>query len=363
MRSPSTSSEMDAVDGDFWGQAPTLDMLGRYLAREWREYLRLGDPTARKAANVTFKALPESPYWRPGGALRGAETAPDPVSDAQRYLDRHRIVRAVLNPGTATGVSGLTNATFAAEVARATNEWLISEWLPADDRFVGSIVVGARDARLAAAEIRRLAPNPRVAQIIVAYPPCLLGDRSLDPLYEAADESALPIALQATGAYAGINRGMAAVGNPTSVFEYEAGWRSMAQPHLVSMIAAGTFKRYPNLRLALCGFGAAWLPSLVWGLDMDVKAGRVELPSQKQLPSEVIADRVNLSTVRLEVPSDSEQLAAVLSTIDAGKLLFFASGYPREDDVGPEAVRRVIPAEWLDPVLHDNARRLFRLGM
>jgi predicted TIM-barrel fold metal-dependent hydrolase len=75
----------------------------------------------------------------------------------------------------------------------------VSSGWRADERFRGSILVAPRAGKEAAAEARRLANDPRLAQIVLAFPPALLGDRSLYPLFEAAQDARLPVSLQAGG--------------------------------------------------------------------------------------------------------------------------------------------------------------------
>jgi predicted TIM-barrel fold metal-dependent hydrolase len=224
-------------------------------------------------------------------------------------------------------VSAIANATLGTALARAANDWVREEWLERDDRLAAGIAVSGRDAVLAAGEIERLAGEPRFVQVTLAYPPGLLSDWSLRPLFAAAAEAGLPVCLEATGAFTGGNRGLTRVGFPTTPWEYEQGWIAAAQPHLTSAIAEGLFERFDGLRLVLHGFGAAWIPSLFWRLDEAFTAPSRPLPKGlRSLPSATLRERVRLSTWRLERPGEPGRLRELLRLADAESMLVYASG-------------------------------------
>ena len=348
------------VDSDFYAQRADPAAIAEYMDSGMRAYLR---PEASPAGGGVSFAIPEGGIRTLTSRLQSAAAAGDLHERATHYLDSARIACAILNPGTAGGLSGFTAELVAAELQRATNDWLAAEWLDTDARYRGSILVTARDAKLAAAEIRRVAADRRFVQVILAYPPNLLGDHSLRPILEAAQECGLPLNLQAAGAWSGVNRGIAAVGYPASPLEDQLGWTYAAQPHLVSMIVRGAFDRYPELRLVLGGFGIAWLPALLWRMDTEAKAGRLDASIElSRLPSEYVRERVRFTTQPLELPDDRGQFFSLLEGIGGGDLLVYGSGHPqwRDTDAGT-ALQEALPEEWKAGVLSENARRLYDL--
>jgi predicted TIM-barrel fold metal-dependent hydrolase len=343
------------IDCDVWAQKATFSLLGRYLPSGLRDWLRIGEqlPTGERIE------LPESQYFVAGPALKRAAEGSDPRGELRAYLDRHSIRRAIFNPGAATSVAGLANPLLAAEVARAANEWTVDYWLSADRRLLGSIVVALGDPDRAAAEIRRLGAHERMVQVLFAYPPRLLGDRWFHPIYEAACELGLPVALQAGGDYSGANHGLTAVGNPTSLFEAFVAWEYGAQPHLVSMIANGAFERFPQLRVVFNGFGIAWLPSLLWRLDLEYRSGRVPVPAGiKRVPSEYVREHVRFTTAQLELAGDGRDLADLLSLIDGERLLMFASGQLRGAEATDLTLLAQLPDRWQER-LHATAVEVY----
>jgi predicted TIM-barrel fold metal-dependent hydrolase len=353
----SSSSEPSAaavageiVDADLWVQKASFSLIGPYLPSSWRQWLRIGE---RLPTGGTIE-LPESQYFVPGPALKRGQTLEDPQSEVGRHLDLTGLRAAVLNPGAATSISGLASPLLAAEAARAVNEWTADRWLQDDGRLLGSIVVSLTDPRRAAQEIRRAATaDARMAQVVIAYPPRLLGDRWFHPIYEAAAEASLPIVLQSGGDYSGANPGLTAVGNPVTPFEAFVGWEAGGPPHLVSLILNGVFDRFPQLRVVMSGFGVAWLPAIIWRLDMEYRAGRVSAPvSLTRRPSEYLSDHVRLTTSTLELPADPGDLERLMSMVSGERLMVFGSGPLRGDE--PDGLAEV-PLGWYEHLRRNSA--------
>jgi predicted TIM-barrel fold metal-dependent hydrolase len=346
------------VDADLWAYQATTAELAPFMSRAWNEYLSDASITSAGTPNA---GMGRGMFTAPGAAVRAAVGADDPAALAVGHLDRHGIDRAVLNLGVADPLSGVAGAALSAELARCANDWLVADWLEVDARLAGSISVTLRDVRLAVAEVERVARHEQLVQILIAYPPAMLGDRSLFPLYEVAASHGLPVSLQFGGAYAGSNKGYVPVGFPTSVFEAEAATTYLAQPHLVSLICNGAFDRFPELRVVFSGFGLAWLPSLLWRLDDDFRSGRLPRPRRlARLPSEYLADHVRFTTGDLERPLRAADLVAVLSLVGADRLLLYSSGRGRGDGELEPTLVDALPPEQREATFAGNALRLYR---
>ena len=333
---------MSAVfDVDFVPERVSVPQVREFMAPGWREHLSTGGGLAGSGYN-----LPAAPYRlspHPGNG--------DPLKRARALLDARDVTAAIVNPGNAGGLSGISNAMMAAEIARATNDFVLARWPAADGRLRVSIVVSPRDGRLAADEVRRRAGDERIAQVVLAFPPVLLGDRSLYPLFEAAEGARLPVSLQAGGGFVGANAGPASVGHPTSLWEYRISSAYGAIPHLLSLVSEGVFTRFPALRVVFSGFGIGWLPSLLWRMDSGVdhvaRADRVARLDRR--PSEVVNEHISFTTVGLEVAPEIEDLIGRR----ARTLLLFGSGESGEEQPWPLGVSD------LDRAMLDNADALF----
>jgi predicted TIM-barrel fold metal-dependent hydrolase len=355
-----TGDSTGTIDCDLQAQWATMAAIAPYLDRGWRDYLRL-DSSGSTTDPAVRIGLPASVYGDPTSQLLRGPTE-ELRSSAIGFLEANGIGRAILNAGAAGAISGISSPALAGALARATNDWLLDRWTD-DRRLSASIVVAAHDGAAAAAEIRRLAGDPRVVQVVLAHPPTYVGNRHLHALFEAAAEAGLPVSLQAAGTFTGANRGLNPVGFPTSAFEADASWIAAAQPQLVSLVAEGAFEKFPQLRIVLAGFGVAWLPSLLWRLDEEYRSGRTKPPRWIQrLPSEYVREHVRVTTARIELPPEPLRLWELLATADVGELLLYASGSdgraarlePRVFADVPEGVRRRI--------LSENAAELYRFA-
>ncbi|MEO2006430.1 MAG: hypothetical protein ABGY41_20305 [Candidatus Poribacteria bacterium] len=96
-------------------------------------------------------------YWNPNGVMRSDTELPDgsriensPESLGAHFFDVHELEYGVLVPAGALHVGLSPDPDFAAAVVSANNDVLIDDWLPADRRFRGSLVVSPADPHLAA---------------------------------------------------------------------------------------------------------------------------------------------------------------------------------------------------------------------
>jgi uncharacterized protein len=337
------------VDVDLVPQRASFDRIADQMEPSWRAYLRVDADTSAEGL-LTYK-LPESSYWAPG-AHDITEGIGWTVEETTAYLDRAGIGQAVLNPGTAAAISGLNLPDLAAELARATNEWTAKEWLHRDERFYGSILVAPHDPAAAAAEIRRAAAaHPKMVQVVIAYPRHFIGSDFFTAIHAAADELKLPLSLQGNSAFTGINIGYAAGGYPESMIEFQAVETYGAQPHVASVVGQGVFDRFPDLRLVVNGFGAAWLPSLVWALDAACRDLTDEAARLGATPSEYIGSFVRLGTRGLEAPAANGDLGSLLELVDGERLLLASSN--------GQGAPAGVPESWMPRVRGENARELF----
>jgi predicted TIM-barrel fold metal-dependent hydrolase len=266
----------------------------------------------------------------------------------------------VLTYGEGLFVDSNPNPFLASEVARASNDWTIDRWLSEDDRLYGSILVSNQNPDLAAAEIRRLGGHPRMCQVLMAVNGLgpAFGHSVFDPIYEAASEYNLPLAIHVPGFY-GNSQAAAAHGMVSFYFEYHVLITQTMQTHLVSFVSNGVFDRFPELRLVLVEGGVAWLPALMWRLDSDWTRLPRELRSSDKTPSEYFREHLRLTTQPLEEAPQKEDLRETLRAFNAEHLLLFSSDYPHWDTDQASTVARQLPKEWHRAIFLENAIELY----
>jgi predicted TIM-barrel fold metal-dependent hydrolase len=132
---------------------------------------------------------------------------------------------------------------------------------------------------------------------------------------------------------------------------------SAFQSQLTSLVAEGTFDRFPGLRVALIESGFAWLPAFLWRFDKGWRGLRREVPWTKRPPSEYVSEHVKVALQPVDGPGDPGQLSAVLDQLGSEDMLMFSSDYPhRHSSEGLEALPGLS-----DKIRSGNARRHYRL--
>ena len=308
-------------------------------------------------------------YWNPNGVMRADAVTPEveriessPHHLARHYLDPYGIEYGILNPERSLHIGLGTDPDFSAALVSAINDLLAADWLPADPRYRASIIVAPNDPELAAREIHRLAANPGFVQVLMPSGARMpYGQRYFHPIYAAAVEHDLPVAIHPGSEGVGISGAPTAAGYPTNYLEWHTDLITSYMAHLVSLVTEGVFVKFPTLKFVLIEGGAAWLPPLMWRFDKNWKALRQMTPWLERPPSDYIAEHIRLTTQPIEEPERPEHLRAILEMFPVERMLMFSSDYPHWDGDTPDFAARALPANVRSRVLSETARELYRL--
>lgn len=308
-------------------------------------------------------------YWNAGGFLQsdarteeGDWIAHAPETLATHFFDRYGLEYGLLNAEGATHVGVGPEAEYGAAVLSAMNDVVIHEWLPVDSRFLGSINVGPADPVLAAQEIRRIGEHPRMVEVMMGSGARIpYGNRYYHPIYEAAVEYGLPVAIHPGNEGVGITGPPNAAGYPSSYFEWHTTLVTSYISHLVSLVTEGVFQTFPTLKVVLTEGGLAWLPPLLWRLDKNWMALRKTTPWLERKPSEYVFAHMLLTTQPIEEPADAQHLKAILEMFPVERMVMFSSDYPHWDGDTPDFAARPFTKEQRERVLGETARELYRL--
>jgi predicted TIM-barrel fold metal-dependent hydrolase len=361
-----TASRSELVDCDVHPiMKGGLGELRPFLSRAAQR--RLGLDERRNLTTVGHREAVSIPrnmlYVNQAGVLRDDARAPDgsapgadPAFTAQQLLDANGISRAVLIGGEVLGLGAMPDPDAAAIIASAYNDWLAATWLAADDRYRGTLVVGAQDPSLAAREIRRAAENERFVAVLLPLTNLLMGQRHYYPIYEAADEIGLPVTVHPNSGE-GIFRTSPpmAGGTPTYYVEWHTGLSQVFQANLISLVCHGVFERFPNLKVVMTEGGLGWIPDVLWRLDKNVKGLRDEVPWITRLPSEYVVDHVRFTSQPLPEPKRRHHLHVLCEIARADRTLMFSSDYPHWDFDDPRHALTLLPPEIRQRVKVDNA--------
>jgi predicted TIM-barrel fold metal-dependent hydrolase len=332
-----------------------------YLPKRWQDYVRADRGLLRIDA-----AVPTYPHIH--GPNKRLDTFPPsggpPGSDYEtmrkQFLEPFRIERAILSFDVG-GNSGLPNVYFATEIVRAINDWNIDHWLSIDDERLHSVVlVPTQDPERAAKEIRRVGGHPKVAEVLLVANGLRrpFGDPLYHPIYEAAVEMGLPVAIHAFGGDGAAS--IVAGGVVGSRLEFHTCLPQSAVHYLTSFITNGVFEKYCDLKLVIVELGVGWAPWLLWALDGHYEILRSESRWVRRRPSEYFREHVRMTTQPMEMSDRPARFVEALVAFGGmDDILCFATDYPHWDTDDPMFIARRLPAEWLPKVFASNARALY----
>ncbi len=349
------------IDPDVHHSWKSEDWIIDHLSPRWREFARASGrghvPLA--APGTHWPHLHGVNKRLDGYPADGSPSGSDYETMKRQLLDPFHIERAILSFDVGTN-PGVFNADFAIELCRAINDWNIEYWLGmGDPRLYSAILVPTRTPEAAAREIRRVAPrHGHLAEVLLVYSGLgkPFGDPAYDPIYAAAAEVGLPIALHVGGELTcGAGRAMAG-GMAGSRLEMHAVASQPTLHHLVSLITHGTFEKFPSLKLMLIEVGVAWIPWLMFTLDAQYPILRLESPWVKRLPSETFREHVRVTTQPCEFPEQPKRLIELLQCFDGIEdLLCFCTDYAHWDEDEPAYVGSRFPRAWWPKLFWDNA--------
>lgn len=339
--------------------------LVEFLPREWR------DVVERPTSSVHLEA-PVAMFPHTTGTNKRSDAFPDdgPAGSSyellcEQWLDRFDIAHALLTFDIGTS-AGVPNARLATQLCRAANEWNLAKWLgdQSDTRLCGAILVPTQIVADGVAEIRRLGDNPRIAAALLVSNGMgrPFGHPVYHPLFAAAEEYGLPIAIHGGGDQYNGGTHLTAGGMPGSRFEMHTLSPQHTIHHLLSFITNGVFEDFPKLNALIIEMGVSWIPWLMWGLDQRYDMLRREHKRLSRLPSDIFREHVTVSTQPIELTPQRGQLAKALSAVDGvERVLCFASDYPHWDTDDPTFIARSFPKSWWKSIFYDNAARVLRL--
>lgn len=343
------------IDCDVHANVPSLEALFPFQEKVWVQFAKDRGWEGPTGVNVAYPPnLPTTarPEWRPDGAVPASD-----VSLLQRHaLDPWDVERAVLNCYYA--VDSLRHPDWAAGLARSINDWLISEWLEKDSRLAASLVVPARDPEAAVREIERVGDHPGFVQVMMPVrSDRLYGQRIFHPLYEAMTRHDLVLGLHWGGT---TEEAPSTSGFPSWYVEEYAAETQVYGAQITSLIAEGTFQKFPTLRVSVLEGGFTWVPLWGWRMNGEWKGLRREIPWVDRPPMDIVRDHFRFSVA----PADAgppEQMSKVIEWLGTEDILMFATDYPHMHDDDIAELLQILPQSMRPKMMAETARAWYRL--
>jgi predicted TIM-barrel fold metal-dependent hydrolase len=349
---------LGVIDVDIHPSMRSPATLYPYLPSRWREHAQVYGTRIQHS----FATGPSYKSPNNGGMRADAEPAAGgpPGSDLETLREQLLVpfdVRlGLLN--ALDSVATQLNHEYGAALASAVNDWQLNEIVALEPRLRLSMAVTYEDAAAAVQEIDRIGGRSEVAAILFlsrTLEP--LGHRRYWPIYRAAEEHDLPIAihLNETGGHRNTGSGW-----PGYYFDYHTGQTQVFQNQVVSLLCDGVFEVFPRLRMVLLEGGVAWAPSLMWRLDAHWARLKSEVPRLTRRPSEYLREHIWFATQPMEEPDDPRHLIEIFEEIGHDQIVF-SSDYPHWDFDSPaRSLPPGLSTSVRRGILHDNARALFR---
>lgn len=103
-----------------------------------------------------------------------------------------------------------------------------------------------------------------------------------------------------------------------------------AQTQLASLFTNGVLEKYPELGFIFLETGVAWVPWFMWRMDDHFKYAHNDVPWVKRLPSELMRERVRISTQPLSDVTP-RQFQKLIELAEAEQIYVFSTDWPHFD--------------------------------
>ena len=266
-------------------------------------------------------------------------------------MDRAFVDVNVIYPTHVSSYCALNDRGFENALYLAYHRWISDFCSQAPKRLKWTYVANLRDSETAALEIRRWAKKDLNLVGVYLSPQgpnnVLLDSRSLYPIYEAAEETDLPVLIHGGTARPPYGPGtfdlrgawflQHALGNP---------WSGMAA--MGAIIGGGVMERFGELRAAIVETSAGWLPSILDRFDSHYALSPQHVPYLKHTPTDVVKGGRYFHGI----DTWERTLEGVVEVVGED-VLIFATDWPHGDTAWPTGVQQVV--EWTG--LSESAKR------
>jgi 5-carboxyvanillate decarboxylase len=320
-------------------------------------YLRMvKDGTADKGMVSLWGFYGRSPSER---ATKILERLLDLGEQRIRHMDETGIDKAVLAL-TSPGAQPLLDLAEAKNIARRANDFLAEQVAARPDRYVGMTTVAPQDPAWSAAEISRGASlGFKGVQINSHTQGEYLDEPKFDPIFRALADTGQPLYIHPATPPDSMIGPMLEAGLDGAIF----GFGVDTGMHLLRLITAGIFDRYPDLQIMVGHAGEA-LPYWAYRLDYMHQAGvrskrYARMKPLKKTILEYLRSNVLVTTSGMAWAPAILFLQQVLGE----DRVMYAMDYPYQYEADEVRTHDLldIPIETKRKLMQTNAERWFKL--
>ena len=312
-------------------------------------------------------------------------------------LDQDSIDLSVLYPTMLLGLQAKRDLPFAVAQARAYNDWCSDHVQEGQGRLFGAGALppmhDEEGVRAVAAEIRRVAALPGMVSVFARPNPTVdwkpFHLRDYDPIWQAADETGLPIAFHPflapdlPGACLGMRLaqfGVGPDGHPTMADSADPTYaaagmaniyftQAIANPadvmaSIAYITAGGVCERFPNAKFIFLEANGGWLVPWLERLDHHAEKFSWDVPWLTMKPSEYFRRQCWISFD----PDESMLAFTASSPLCGADRIIWASDYPHPDAKFPGVTKDLTEAlegltdDQKRQITSESARALYGIG-
>lgn len=282
------------------------------------------------------------------------------AEDLDEQREKFGIDTTVFSPGPIFRIVLIPDHKTRIAYMRAANDLIVDRFARGDGDYYAKMYILGDHPRESAEEIRRVGDEDGIVGAFltdtgVTQP---LGHESYDPIYEAAEETDIPIILHST---TGITDAYPAGGmKPKSFLEYHTLSHTFAKMwHASTIITRGVPERF-DVDFGFWEAGFSWVQTLANRMDREFVERPNEAPLLEKMPSEYLSD-FYYGSQPLEEPANPEWLGDIVSRNDLDDQIVFTTDYPHMDFDAPRAVldHPGLTREQKTKMVQDNPREFF----
>jgi predicted TIM-barrel fold metal-dependent hydrolase len=339
------------------------------------------------------------------GELRYTEVRPAAYNAKARLqdMDTDGIDLAVLYPTMLLGLQSNRDVDFAEAQARAYNDWCSEHTQEGEGRLFGAGAVppmhAPDDVARVAAEIRRVAELPGMVSVFMRPNPSVdwrpFNDPVYDPIWQAAQDTGLPIALHPflapdlPGACVGLRLSRPRLPDGSYVDDYDPAdpeamnlaltegqaratvlfTQAIANPVdvmscIAYLLAGGVCERFPEAKFIFLEANGGWIVPWLERLDHHCKKFQWEVPDLSLLPSEYMKRQCWISFD----PDEAMLSMTAQSPLVGADRIIWASDYPHPDAKFPGVTEELTEAlegltfEQQQAITSESALALYGIG-
>jgi predicted TIM-barrel fold metal-dependent hydrolase len=360
---------------------------------EWLVYQGNRTPANMMAAAGVAGASDEDRARAFRGEMRYTETRPAAWNAKARLqdMDQDHIDLAVLYPTMLLGLQSERDVDFAEAQARAYNDWCSDHVSEGEGRLFGAGAVPPmhepEDVERVAAEIRRVATLPGMVSVFMRPNPVIdwrpFNDLVYDPLWQAASDTGLPIALHPflvadlPGTCMGLRLSRPRKPDGRYVDDYDPErqptneelqehpelratnifTQGIANPFdvmssIAFLTAGGVCERFPDAKFIFLEANGGWLVPWLERMDHHCRKYQWEVADLSMLPSEYFRRQCWISFD----PDEAMLRMTAESPLVGADRIIWASDYPHPDAKFPGVTEELTEA--LDGLSFDSKRQI-----